>query len=137
LLLLKKPPKLGKHQCLHGAEGANAGRQDVFGLFASNFPSNFSLSTEVAALQVIDFISMPATSAATSQRLLIQNQQLLIKLSHIHTSNHVDLSRLRMHLESFSILFCILYLLNSTSLDESVEHLQNLRFVCTQLHTLE
>jgi hypothetical protein len=70
LLLLKKPPKLGKHQCLHGAEGANAGRQDVFGLFASNFPSNFSLSTEVAALQVIDFISLPATSPTTSQRLL-------------------------------------------------------------------
>ena len=137
MLLRKKPPKLGKHQCLHGAKGANAGRQDVFGLFASNFPSNFSLSTEVAALQVIDFISHPATSAATSQRLLMEVQQLLIRSTNIHTSNHIDLSRLRMHLESFTILFCILYLLNSTSLDESIEHLQNLRLVCTQLHALE
>jgi hypothetical protein len=117
LLLRKKPPKLGKHQCLHGAKGANAGRQDVFGLFASNFPSNFSLSTEVAALQVIDFISLPATSPTTSQQLLMEAQQLLIKLSHIHTSNHIDLSRLRMHFESLTILFCILHLLNSTSVD--------------------
>jgi hypothetical protein len=89
-------------------------------MFASNFPSNFSLSTEVAALQLIDFISLPATSAATSQRLLTKVQQLLTKLSHIHTSNHIDLSRLRMHLESFPILLCILHLLDSTSVDESV-----------------
>lgn len=130
MLLLKNTPKLGKHQCLHGAGGANAGRQDVFGLFASNFPSNFCLSVEVAALQVIDFISMPATSSTTAQ-------QLLIRLTKEYPLDHINLPRLRMHLESFPILFCILNLLDTTSLDESVEHLQNLRLVCTQLHTLE
>jgi hypothetical protein len=49
LLLLKKPPKLGKHQCLHGAKGANATRQDVFGLFANDFFNDFLSPIEVAA----------------------------------------------------------------------------------------
>ena len=137
MLLLKKPPKLGKHQCLHGAEGANAGRQDVFGLFASNFPSNFWLSVEVAALQVIDSLRCPATSPTTSQQLLMKFQRLLSILPKKNPLDNINLPRLRMHLESFPILFCILNLLDTTSLDESVEHLQNLGLICTQLHTLE
>jgi hypothetical protein len=100
--------KNGKHQCLHGAEGANATRQDVFGPVPNDFPSNLATSIEVAALQTHARYRPAATS-----------QQLLIKLTKEHPLDYINLSRLGMHLESLPIFFCILYLLNTTSLDKS------------------
>lgn len=98
--------KNGKHQCLHGAEGANATRQDVFGPVPNDFPSNLATSTEVAAPQTHTRYRPAATS-----------QQLLNRLTKEHPLDYINLSRLGVHLESLTVLLCILHPLDTTSLD--------------------